>query len=69
MAWVVSAGAVAIVYCALQSRRKRQLLPPGPAGWPMIGNVLQWPKKERWLTWVQWANTYGKSFSRIDKYD
>ncbi|KAJ3978209.1 hypothetical protein F5890DRAFT_380870, partial [Lentinula detonsa] len=40
---------------------KRALpLPPGPRGWPIIGNLLDVPPKEEWFTFAKWGDTYGK---------
>ncbi|KAJ3983979.1 cytochrome P450 [Lentinula detonsa] len=40
---------------------KRALpLPPGPRGWPIIGNLLDVPAKEEWFTFAKWGETYGK---------
>ncbi|VDC03998.1 unnamed protein product [Peniophora sp. CBMAI 1063] len=34
-------------------------LPPGPAGVPIIGNVLDLPQTEPYKTYVQWGHKYG----------
>jgi hypothetical protein len=34
-------------------------LPPGPPGYPLIGNLFDFPDEERWLTYTQWAKQYG----------
>ncbi|KAG2148121.1 cytochrome P450 [Suillus clintonianus] len=33
--------------------------PPGPQGWPLIGNVLDMPHIKPWLTFTQWGKKYG----------
>ncbi|KAG1851300.1 cytochrome P450 [Suillus subalutaceus] len=36
--------------------------PPGPRGWPLIGNVLDMPRVKRlklWLTFTEWGQKYG----------
>jgi cytochrome P450 len=38
------------------------LLPPGPTGLPLIGNLLDWPKDRIWATLAQWAVDYGTCF-------
>ncbi|KZV73911.1 cytochrome P450 [Peniophora sp. CONT] len=39
--------------------RKRSLSPPGPHGWPIIGNALNLPSSKYWLTYDRWAKKYG----------
>ncbi|KAJ7130793.1 putative monooxygenase [Mycena crocata] len=34
-------------------------LPPGPRRWPLIGSALQVPRTYPWLTFGEWAKTYG----------
>ncbi|KAF8657599.1 hypothetical protein AX16_002180 [Volvariella volvacea WC 439] len=34
-------------------------LTPGPRGLPLIGNVLDIPKEQPWLTFAEWAKKYG----------
>ncbi|KAG1879784.1 cytochrome P450 [Suillus subluteus] len=33
--------------------------PPGPRGWPLIGNVLDMPRVKPWLTFTEWGKKYG----------
>jgi len=33
--------------------------PPGPRGWPLIGNVLDMPRVKPWLTFTEWGQKYG----------
>ncbi|KAG1864813.1 cytochrome P450 [Suillus subluteus] len=33
--------------------------PPGPRGWPLIGNVLDMPRVKPWLTFTKWGQKYG----------
>ncbi|KAG2147440.1 cytochrome P450 [Suillus bovinus] len=44
-------------------RRSRLPLPPGPCPKFFTGNVHQLPKKEPWLVYAKWAETYGPIFS------
>ncbi|TEB35555.1 cytochrome P450 [Coprinellus micaceus] len=34
-------------------------LPPGPGGYPLIGNLLDMPTEQEWLTFAQWGETWG----------
>jgi hypothetical protein len=34
-------------------------LPPGPKPWPVIGNLLDFPKDKAWLTYQSWNDQYG----------
>ncbi|KAK0469622.1 cytochrome P450 [Desarmillaria tabescens] len=40
----------------------RRRLPPGPKGLPLIGNLWDVPVEYPWLTYTQWASTYGDVF-------
>ncbi|KAH9947304.1 cytochrome P450 [Amylocystis lapponica] len=43
----------------LFSRRPTYSLPPGPAGWPLIGNVLDMPPSHEWKTFAKWGEKWG----------
>ncbi|KAI0370175.1 cytochrome P450 [Pilatotrama ljubarskyi] len=45
--------------------RKRQLgpLPPGPRGWPLVGNVFDMPRTYQWITFAQWGQRWGDIIS------
>ncbi|PPQ65419.1 hypothetical protein CVT24_011500 [Panaeolus cyanescens] len=57
----------AFLFCAVlqsvASRRRRNPrglpLPPGPKGWPIIGNILDMPTERSWLTYHEWAKEHG----------
>jgi len=49
---------MAVVYRAL--KRARLLLPPGPKGFPLIGNLLDVPITNIAETYTKWAQKYGK---------
>ena len=36
-------------------------LPPGPKGYPLIGNLFDMPIDKPWLVYEEWCKTYGKS--------
>jgi len=35
-------------------------LPPGPKGFPIIGNLPDMPTDKQWLVYNQWSKTYGR---------
>ncbi|KAF8879070.1 cytochrome P450 [Infundibulicybe gibba] len=58
---LVAAAVAAVTYALYRyylAPRKPQL-PPGPRGWPLIGNLLDMPHKQTWLTFSKWGDTYG----------
>ncbi|KAJ7171662.1 cytochrome P450 [Mycena crocata] len=52
--------AVGLLVSGIYLTRKKNLpLPPGPNGYPLIGNVLQVPKSHAWKTFAKWGERYG----------
>ncbi|KAF7369889.1 Cytochrome p450 [Mycena sanguinolenta] len=49
-----------ILYLAIHSytNRNRKPLPPGPKGLPLIGNLLDVPKAQEWLTYMEISRKY-----------
>lgn len=43
-------------------RPRKEALPPGPRRWPLVGNLFQLPRVKPWLTYREWAKTYGKIY-------
>ena len=37
-------------------------LPPGPKGYPLIGNLFDMPVHKPWVVYDEWRMTYGKYF-------
>ena len=37
-------------------------LPPGPKGYPLIGNLFKFPIVSPWLVYEEWCKTYGTHF-------
>ncbi|KAF8631286.1 hypothetical protein AX15_002609 [Amanita polypyramis BW_CC] len=50
----------ALIVLRLISRSKRiPTLPPGPKGYPLIGNALDMPVEREWLTFAKWGDVWG----------
>ena len=50
---------LALITLYRASERDRLSLPPGPRGWPLIGNLLDIPQSDIVKTQAQWARKYG----------
>ena len=51
---------VLVFYLATRWRRK---LPPGPRGWPVIGNAFQLDPDNPQTTLTEWAGQYGDVYT------
>ncbi|KAJ6477642.1 putative monooxygenase [Mycena sanguinolenta] len=52
-------GVVAVGYVLWKSAPRKSNVPPGPRRWPLIGSVLEMPRRYQWETFSKWAKTYG----------
>ncbi|KAJ7490114.1 cytochrome P450 [Mycena galericulata] len=43
----------------LYARRSKHALPPGPKGYPLIGNIFDMPTSHSWKTFAKWGEQYG----------
>ncbi|KZT68576.1 cytochrome P450 [Daedalea quercina L-15889] len=41
------------------TNKRRDNLPPGPNGWPIIGNAFDMPTRYQWRTFAQWGEKWG----------
>ncbi|KAJ7909964.1 cytochrome P450 [Mycena leptocephala] len=57
---IVIAGVIAVLAWRWRFWRSPNPLPPGPPGLPIIGNALQLPLERQWVTFTDWAKTYGE---------
>ncbi|KAG1907691.1 cytochrome P450 [Suillus fuscotomentosus] len=59
--WLDLCLASAGVYLVKQafSKKNPAPYPPGPPGWPLVGNVADMPHTKAWLTFAQWGKKYG----------
>jgi hypothetical protein len=49
----------------LTARRARTPYPPGPRGFPLIGNLLDLPKQYEWETFTRWGQEFGTCISHL----
>ncbi|KAF5355230.1 hypothetical protein D9758_005996 [Tetrapyrgos nigripes] len=64
LTWVEWSGvALALVISKLLYDRRGLQLPPGPKGWPIIGNLLDVPGKHPWFVYEKWGKRYGPIIS------
>ncbi|PBL03380.1 hypothetical protein ARMGADRAFT_1157500 [Armillaria gallica] len=56
----LASGILLICYLFYLSRNRRRVpLPPGPKGFPLIGNLWDVPAEYPWVTYARWTATYG----------
>lgn len=56
---LLSAVIIFFVSYQLSAYISRRRSPPGPPGFPIIGNALQIPADRQWLRWHEWKQRYG----------
>ena len=59
-------GSIILIYRELkngQANPKGLPLPPGPKGYPLLGNLFDMPVDRAWLVYNDWYKTYGKTFT------
>ncbi|KAG6879997.1 hypothetical protein C0992_008204 [Termitomyces sp. T32_za158] len=48
------------IFGCILYQRGHGTLPPGPKGYPLIGNLLDMPTRQEWVTFGEWGERYGK---------
>ncbi|OCH85805.1 cytochrome P450 [Obba rivulosa] len=62
--WSIGTVVCAILWRCIFGRNHLKPLPPGPAGWPLIGNLLDMPTTEpQWTVFKRWGETWGNIMS------
>ncbi|KAH8806802.1 cytochrome P450 [Flagelloscypha sp. PMI_526] len=56
---VVAVSALFICTVPWVLGKQRKHLPPGPRGWPFVGNLLEMPKEYSWHKFQDWLRQYG----------
>ncbi|KAI0356538.1 cytochrome P450 [Trametes cingulata] len=54
--------AIILVHLLLR-KRQHGPLPPGPRGWPLIGNLFDMPRTHQWVTFANWGQRWGDIIS------
>ncbi|KAK0204523.1 cytochrome P450 [Desarmillaria ectypa] len=54
----VGIAVVTIILSTLLLSPKHERTPPGPRGWPLIGNIFDLPAKESWKVYLEWSRKY-----------
>ena len=49
-----------LYYARKRTRLSEKKLPPGPKSLPFIGNALDMPRRDDYLTLSRWARLYGE---------
>ncbi|KAH9976328.1 hypothetical protein BGW80DRAFT_1292866 [Lactifluus volemus] len=57
---------VIVLYVANHTRSDGLPYPPGPKRLPVIGNLLDMPSREEWLTYRKWSDEYGSEVVHVD---
>jgi hypothetical protein len=53
-------ASLAVTYLWLKRRHRGLPLPPGPKGWPLIGNVFDIPTIKGWEVYHKWCKELGE---------
>lgn len=47
------------------ANRRYNSLPPGPSGYPIVGNINAIPQHEPWFKFLEWSRQYSKYYDMI----
>ncbi|KAJ7639239.1 cytochrome P450 [Roridomyces roridus] len=59
VALALGATALAVVVWSARAKKSIAPFPPGPKGTFLLGNALDLPLSKPWITFTEWAKTYG----------
>jgi hypothetical protein len=64
--WMLIVSFCAVLFLHIFRRRRHALpFPPGPKGFPIVGNALDMPSRNPWLTYWEWGIKYSMYFSYL----
>ncbi|KAF8649379.1 hypothetical protein AX16_005820 [Volvariella volvacea WC 439] len=63
LVWLFLLGSGTYVALVAHTKKANKMLPPGPPRRPIIGNLLDFPKKWPHYRFTEWAREYGDIFS------
>ncbi|KAJ7124129.1 hypothetical protein C8R43DRAFT_1135708 [Mycena crocata] len=63
---LLGAALLSVFYFAIFYYRRKALLPPGPKGFPLIGNLLDVPKTEEWLAFLEMSRKYDSDIISVN---
>lgn len=57
---VIALALTGLVIIRLYARNASTPLPPGPKGWPLLGNLLEIPTAKEWFAFAALGEKWGK---------
>lgn len=58
----IACACLTVYILSALSTSNNRLYPPGPPGWPIVGNAFQLPINKHWLLFDKWTQDYGDIF-------
>ena len=55
----IACACLTVYILSALSTSNNRLYPPGPPGWPIVGNAFQLPINKHWLLFDKWTQDYG----------